>query len=105
MGGGRGRAFDRLTGANSMEVNWTPPAKEEATETDGAKTLWPVRGPAGRGKGAAVPAWKTRAASAAAPALQDAPGREPGGIARKGRNRVKLGCANEQCKFLIDPEA
>lgn len=59
------KVVDCKTGANIIEVNWKPPQKSEEEQAKEAqsksKDLFPVRGPAGRGRGSAIPAWMTKA--------------------------------------------
>lgn len=66
-GAGRGK-----TGANCIEVEWKPPeGSEAAKELEAAKVKTspsPVRaGPAGRGRGTAMPAWMMKAQAEPAP--------------------------------------
>jgi len=54
------------TGANAVLVNWTAPVQEQP-HMGVQTTPSPIKGPAGRGKGALVPAWMVRSAMAATP--------------------------------------
>lgn len=76
-------AGKKRTGANEIEVDWTPPpGKADADQEGGCKAgaegataksgppskpASPVRGPAGRGKRSTLPAWMTSGASSAPP--------------------------------------
>ncbi|CAK9113677.1 Hypothetical protein SCF082_LOCUS52681 [Durusdinium trenchii] len=57
------------TGANTIEVAWTPPVKEEAPEP--VRELSPVRGPVGRGRQNTLPAWMTKKEEAPNPSIPD----------------------------------
>jgi len=87
------------TGANMIEVKWTPPVSADVTEgatpkapAQKPRSPSPARGPAGRGRDTTMPAWMTagNAETPAMPAIADGPvagDKEPSRSPARGRGR------------------